>query len=505
MLTESVLAGSNYPDEVRIAFDGDAVLFSDEAERVFQAQGLDAFQPHELSKAALPLPDGPFKPLLAALHRLQQAGNAAMRIRTALVTARSAPAHERAIRTLMNWDIRGGRGDVPGRPAQGRVPARVRARLLLRRPDRPCRSRRAPRAFRARGQRHRQPARAICAAGSAPPSARRYDGPALRPGVCAHDEASRRRLRDTPAIARPRQDLGARRALLPSDEKWKARGLLAAIVLLNLGAVYMLVLINDWYRAFYDALEKRDQAVFWRAAAAASPGSGVRLHRHRDLKFYLTQLLEMRWRAWMTRHYLQRWLADHAFYRLELARYCRPDGATPDNPDQRIQEDMHLFTDYTITLSMGLLNAVVTLASFVGILWGLRAVRFHAGGTQYEIPGFMVWIALVYCVAGTVITHFIGRPLIGLNFRQQRYEADFRHHLVRVREYSEAIALDRGEQVERQHLDLRFGAVLAQLPAAHQAQKNLVGFTTSFGQAAVIFPFIVRRRASSPARSSWAS
>jgi 5'-nucleotidase len=105
VLTESVLAGSNYPDEVRIAFDGDAVLFSDEAERVFQAQGLDAFQQHEFSKAAQPLPEGPFKPLLSALHRLQQAGTPAMKIRTALVTARSAPAHERAIRTLMNWNI----------------------------------------------------------------------------------------------------------------------------------------------------------------------------------------------------------------------------------------------------------------------------------------------------------------------------------------------------------------------------------------------------------------
>jgi 5'-nucleotidase len=106
VLTESVLAGNNYPDEVRIAFDGDAVLFSDEAERVFPAQGLDAFQQHELSKAGQPLPEGPFKPLLSALHRLQQAGTPAMRIRTALVTARSAPAHERAIRTLMDWNIR---------------------------------------------------------------------------------------------------------------------------------------------------------------------------------------------------------------------------------------------------------------------------------------------------------------------------------------------------------------------------------------------------------------
>ena len=106
VLVESVKASDAFPNEVRIAFDGDAVLFSDEAERVFQAEGLDAFQLHESSKAQLPLPEGPFKPLLAALHRLQTAGNASMRIRTALVTARSAPAHERAIRTLMNWNVR---------------------------------------------------------------------------------------------------------------------------------------------------------------------------------------------------------------------------------------------------------------------------------------------------------------------------------------------------------------------------------------------------------------
>ncbi|BDT68959.1 hypothetical protein os1_31460 [Comamonadaceae bacterium OS-1] len=105
VLTESTQAGNAFPNEVRIAFDGDAVLFSDEAERVYQSEGLDAFQRHEIDKAAVPLPDGPFKPLLAALHRLQKAGTPHMRIRTALVTARSAPAHERAIRTLMDWHI----------------------------------------------------------------------------------------------------------------------------------------------------------------------------------------------------------------------------------------------------------------------------------------------------------------------------------------------------------------------------------------------------------------
>ena len=105
VFTDSVQASLSHPNEVRIAFDGDAVLFSDEAERVYQAEGLEAFQRHETDRHGQPLPDGPFKPLLAALHRLQQAATPRMRVRTALVTARSAPAHERAIRTLMNWNI----------------------------------------------------------------------------------------------------------------------------------------------------------------------------------------------------------------------------------------------------------------------------------------------------------------------------------------------------------------------------------------------------------------
>lgn len=275
-----------------------------------------------------------------------------------------------------------------------------------------------------------------------------------------------------------------------SDEKWKARGLLLAIVLLNLAAVYMLVLINDWNRLFYDALEKRDQPVFWaqllRFTYLAFAYIIIVVY-----KFYLTQLLQMRWRAWMTQHYLQRWLHGNAFYRMELARFAS-QGAPADNPDQRIQEDLNLFTGYTISLSMGLLNALVTLASFVGILWGLSGgFTFSAGGSTYEIPGFMVWAAVAYCVVGSVITHYIGRPQIPLNFQQQRYEADFRHHMVRIREYSEAVALDRGGAVEHQHLDLRFSRVLANYLQLIKAQKNLVWFTNFFGQAAVVFPFIV--------------
>jgi putative ATP-binding cassette transporter len=240
-----------------------------------------------------------------------------------------------------------------------------------------------------------------------------------------------------------------------SEDKWKARGLLLAIVLLNLGAVYMLVLINEWNRVFYDALQNKNAAVFWtqlgRFTYLAFAFIIIAVYR-----FYLTQLLEMRWRAWMTTHYLQRWLADHAFYQLELARFTGANNGglnaanTPDNPDQRIQEDINLFTTYSISLSMGLLNAVVTLLSFVGILWSLSgAFAFTLGGTSYSIPGFMVWMAVLYCVVGSVITHYIGRPQIKLNFQQQRVEADFRHHMVRVREYSESIALDKGDPLFR--------------------------------------------------------
>jgi putative ATP-binding cassette transporter len=276
-----------------------------------------------------------------------------------------------------------------------------------------------------------------------------------------------------------------------SEEKWRARAMLLTIVALNLFYVYVAVLGNEWYGRFYDALQNKNAVVFWHEVGVfgwiAFANIAVQV-----LKFYVTQLLQLRWRSWMTRSYLSRWMADRTFYHLELARYAGKNGQTPDNPDQRIQEDMQIFTSATMTLSMGLLNAVVTLMSFIGLLWGLSGnFSFTFSGTTYQVAGAMVWVALGYSIIGTVITHFIGRPLIGLNFRQQRYEADFRHHLVRVREYSEAIALDKGETVERGQLDLRFGDVLRNYLQLIKQQKNLVTFTSFFGQAAVIFPFLV--------------
>lgn len=278
-----------------------------------------------------------------------------------------------------------------------------------------------------------------------------------------------------------------------SEDKWKARGLFLAIVLLNLGTVYMAVQFNDWYRVFYDALEKKDQVVFWqqmgRFSYLAFGAIIIAVY-----KFYLTQLLQMRWRSWMTRDYLRRWLSHRAFYKMELARYSATANIheSPDNPDQRIQEDVQSFTTATISLSMGLLNATVTLISFIGILWALSGpFGFTLGGNSYTIPGFMVWAAVAYCVVGSVLTHYIGRPLIKLNFMQQRYEANFRHHMVRVREYSESIALDNGETVERSQLDGRFSTVLANYLNLIRANKKLIWFQSFFGQAAVIFPFIV--------------
>lgn len=271
-----------------------------------------------------------------------------------------------------------------------------------------------------------------------------------------------------------------------SEEKWRARLLLAACISLNLGLVYLMVLLNDWNRVFYDALQNRDAAVFWHQlgvfAMLATCFIIVAVYR-----FYLTQLLQVRWRAWMTRDYLQRWLKGHVFYQLEL----QSQNGT-DNPDQRIQEDVQQFTADTVGLSLGLLDATVTLLSFVGILWGLSGgFSFEVMGETYNLPGFMVWMALAYALAGSLMGHFIGRSMASLNFTQQRLEADFRHHLMRVREYSEAIALDRGGRVERLSLQERFAQVLDNFMRLLRVQKRYTWFNSGYGQAAVVFPMLV--------------
>lgn len=289
------------------------------------------------------------------------------------------------------------------------------------------------------------------------------------------------------------QAVALARPYFVSEERGRAWGLLAAIVALNLGVVFMLVQLNEWNRVFYDALQNKQADVFW-AQLAKFSGLAAAYIAIAVYKFYLTQLLQLNWRRWLTRQMLSRWLAAKAFYQLELGRSGGRE--VPDNPDQRIQEDLNLFTTYTVSLAMGLLNAMVTFVSFVGILWGLSGVmELHApqalGGGTWEVAGFMVWMAVLYCLVGTAITFWVGAPQVLLNNRQQQFEANFRHYMIRVREHSEAIALDSGERVEGERLSMRFSDVLGNYLALIRKQKNLIWFTTFFGQAAVVFPFII--------------
>jgi putative ATP-binding cassette transporter len=279
-----------------------------------------------------------------------------------------------------------------------------------------------------------------------------------------------------------------------SDQKFKAWGLLIAIVALNLGSVYLAVLFNDWYGVFYNALQEKNATVFWKQMVNFSYLAFIAIIGA-VFRFYLTQVFEIRWREWMTQHQLKRWLSHQAFYKWELFKNQANQNNTDtryDNPDQRITEDISGFTSQSVGLTMGLLNSVVTLVSFIGILWGLSGnFSFQIAGQNIVVPGFMVWTAIVYSLVGSLITHYIGRPLIGLNVVQQKVEANFRHHLMRVREYAEAIALDKGETTEYNLSQNKFSMVIANYFAYIKAQKKLIWFTSFFGQAAVIFPFLV--------------
>jgi putative ATP-binding cassette transporter len=167
-------------------------------------------------------------------------------------------------------------------------------------------------------------------------------------------------------------------------------------------------------------------------------------------------------------------------------------GDAADNPDQRMTDDVKLFVDRTLNIGVGLLSSIVTLASFVTILWGLsNDAPLHLFGQEYAIPGYLVWGALIYSVLGTVLTHLIGWPLVGIDFRQQQYEADFRFNLVRVRENSEQIALLHGEQAERERLMVRFGRVVENWIAIMNRTKKITAFTASYNQASVIFPYVL--------------
>ncbi len=270
-----------------------------------------------------------------------------------------------------------------------------------------------------------------------------------------------------------------------SEDKWAGRGLLGAVIAIELSLVAIDVLLNQWSNRFFNALQDRNWDSFVRElgifTVLAFCSIGLAIYQ-----LYLNQWLQIRWRRWMTSTYLGQWLHNANHYRMQL------QGDAADNPDQRLTDDVKLFVDRTLDIGIGLLSSVVTLASFVVILWGLSAeAPLHVFGREFSIPGYLVWGALVYAIFGTALTQWIGSPLVNLDFEQQRYEADFRFNLVRVRENAEQIALLRGEGAERQRLSQRFGRVVDNWYGIMSRTKRLTAFTTSYAQAAIIFPYVL--------------
>jgi len=261
--------------------------------------------------------------------------------------------------------------------------------------------------------------------------------------------------------------------------------LLSTVVAMSLGLVWLNVQFNHWYNDFYNTFQTKNQREFYhqllKFTILAFAYIVVYVYR-----FYLQQMLQIEWRTWLNDNFLADWLRDRAYYRMQLL-----DRGT-DNPDQRIAEDLRMFVDSTLSLGLGLLSSVVTLVSFVAILWTLSGVlSFTLAGTQVSIAGYMVWFALLYAIAGSWLTHLVGKPLIRLNFDQQRFEADYRFSLVRLRENSEGVALYRGEGEEVENFRSRFGYVISNWWGIMRKQKQLGFFTISYSQLAVIFPFVV--------------
>ncbi len=281
-----------------------------------------------------------------------------------------------------------------------------------------------------------------------------------------------------------------------SDERWSARFVLAAIILLGLINVGVSVILNFWYGSFYDALQSYDLSGFidlllWYRRDANGFMIGfvplVTLAVPISiLRSYLEQFLMIRWRRWMTNDLLATWLANRSYYTISLTR--TPGDAGTDNPDQRVAEDISDFTQNTLTLGVSFINRVTSVFNFSIILWSLSGAITILG---IRVPGYMLFGAIIYAIVGTWLTHLVGRPLIPLNFLKQKAEADFRFSLVRFRENTEGVALSGGEQEEKAVLTGRFAEVARNWFRIMNRNVKLNGLTLSYAQAAVIFPFIL--------------
>lgn len=270
-----------------------------------------------------------------------------------------------------------------------------------------------------------------------------------------------------------------------SSDAPKGGLLLAATVALELGTVYGNVLLSDVQRRIFDAFQDKQMAAFT-SAIVLFLGVALGFVFVSTYRIYLRQALEIRWRHWLTDHFIKEWITSHAYCQIELHRKAT------DNPDQRIAEDVREYVLSALGLSLSLLSAVATLVSFAAILWRLSGTwKFQLAGNHIQIPGLMMWVAILFALIATLITHRVGRRLAGIQFDRQRYEADFRFKLVRFRENVEPIALANGEGAERRLALERFQYVIGNWWELIRAQRNLGLLTTGIGQANSLIPLLV--------------
>lgn len=270
-----------------------------------------------------------------------------------------------------------------------------------------------------------------------------------------------------------------------SEEKKKAFFLLACIIALTLGVVYMLVLLNQWNNSFYSALQNYDAKKIFDELIHFSWLAAIYILLA-VYSYYLQQTLILNWRRWLTTRFIDIWLQNKTYYNLQMF------GKDTDNPDQRISEDVRQFVEMTLSFGIGILKAFCTFASFVVILYNLSgSLSFTFMGKTWTINGYMLWASLLYSVIGTYITHIVGRKLVKINFIQQKYEADFRFSMIRLRESAESVAFYRGEAQEGSVFKQRFKMLLDNFWKLVNKQKQLVFLNSGYSQIAIIFPFVV--------------